>query len=108
MARNALGRGLGALIRDPEVAAPQVTPASTSVAATAAFSTAISVASWHNHPAAEHSASRLVAVHIRWWADGVKRTPASTIDIGDGRSLRPRLIESGWTGQLILRVHARW
>jgi ParB family chromosome partitioning protein len=36
MARNALGRGLGALIRDPEVAAPQLIPASASVTATAA------------------------------------------------------------------------
>ena len=36
MARNALGRGLGALIRDPEVAVPQVIPAATSPAATAA------------------------------------------------------------------------
>jgi ParB family transcriptional regulator, chromosome partitioning protein len=36
VARNALGRGLGALIRDPEVAAPQVIPAAPSVAATAA------------------------------------------------------------------------
>ena len=31
MARNALGRGLGALIRDPEVATPQVVPATASV-----------------------------------------------------------------------------
>jgi ParB family chromosome partitioning protein len=36
VARNALGRGLGALIRDPEVAAPQTIPAAASVAATAA------------------------------------------------------------------------
>ena len=36
MARNALGRGLGALIREPEVAAPQSIPASTSAVATAA------------------------------------------------------------------------
>jgi len=36
VARNALGRGLGALIRDPEVAVPQVIPAATSPAATAA------------------------------------------------------------------------
>ena len=32
MARNALGRGLGALIRDPEVTTPQAVPAATSVA----------------------------------------------------------------------------
>jgi ParB family chromosome partitioning protein len=36
VARNALGRGLGALIRDPEVAAPQANPAASSVSATAA------------------------------------------------------------------------
>jgi ParB family chromosome partitioning protein len=36
MTRNALGRGLGALIRDLEVAAPPLIPASASVAATAA------------------------------------------------------------------------
>ena len=35
MARNALGRGLGALIRDPEVASSQVTPVLASVAAAA-------------------------------------------------------------------------
>ena len=35
MARNALGRGLGALIRDPEVTAPQVVPQGASAAATA-------------------------------------------------------------------------
>jgi ParB family chromosome partitioning protein len=36
MTRNALGRGLGALIRDLDVAAPPLIPASASVAATAA------------------------------------------------------------------------
>lgn len=36
MARNALGRGLGALIRDPEVATPQVVPATASVSSIAA------------------------------------------------------------------------
>ena len=41
MARNALGRGLGALIRDPEVATPQVIPAAASVAAPAVAPTPI-------------------------------------------------------------------
>jgi ParB family transcriptional regulator, chromosome partitioning protein len=36
VARNALGRGLGALIRDPEVATPQVVPATASATAIAA------------------------------------------------------------------------
>jgi ParB family chromosome partitioning protein len=35
VARNALGRGLGALIRDPEVATPQVVPATASVSSIA-------------------------------------------------------------------------
>jgi len=41
VARNALGRGLGALIRDPEVATPQVIPAAASVAAPAVAPTPI-------------------------------------------------------------------
>ena len=41
MARNALGRGLGALIRDPEVTAPQPIPASSSAAAAAPAPSAI-------------------------------------------------------------------
>ena len=43
MTRNALGRGLGALIRDLEVAAPPLIPASASVAATAAAPAPIAV-----------------------------------------------------------------
>jgi ParB family chromosome partitioning protein len=41
VARNALGRGLGALIRDPEVASPQAIPAAPTVAATAVAPAAI-------------------------------------------------------------------
>jgi len=40
MARNALGRGLGALIREPEVAASVVSPTSSSSGAAAAVAPA--------------------------------------------------------------------
>ena len=43
MARNALGKGLGALIRDVEVA-PQVTPASATTASAAAVAPALAAA----------------------------------------------------------------